>query len=325
MALACQVPASAFGQAVSSPPSASPAKVAPLPTEETLQLTPFQVVADERGYQAFNTLSGTRLNSKLEDLGSSITVVTKQQLIDTAAIDINDVFLYEANTEGAGNFTQFNTNRTGGVQDNVSADPQTANRIRGIGGSGASGTGTNTNSTFGANTAIGNFASNAKVPLDLYNIDSVEINRGPNSSLFGIGNSAGSVNLVPTQANPTRAVSEFTFRLDGFGGHRESLDLNRPLIANRLALRVAAVDDSKGFTRKPSSERIHRGQISLLARPFATTTITGSAERYTNFARRPNSSRRAMRSPSGFRRASRRGTPPRKPSRAMACAPGRFP
>ena len=289
VALACQVPASAFGQAVSSAPAATPAKVAPLPTEETLQLTPFQVVADERGYQAFNTLSGTRLNSKLEDLGSSITVVTKQQLIDTAAIDINDVFLYEANTEGTGNFTQFNTNRTGGVQDNVSADPQTANRIRGIGGSGASGTGTNTNSTFGANTAIGNFASNAKVPLDLYNIDSVEINRGPNSSLFGIGNSAGSVNLVPTQANPTRAVSGFTFRLDSFGGRRESLDLNRPLIANRLALRIAAVDDSKGFTRKPSSERIRRGQISLLARPFATTTLTGSAERYTNFARRPNS------------------------------------
>ena len=289
VALACQVPASAFGQAVSSAPAASPVKVAPLPSEETLQLTPFQVVADERGYQAFNTLSGTRLNSKLEDLGSSITVVTKQQLIDTAAIDINDVFLYEANTEGTGNFTQFNTNRNGGVQDNVSADPQTANRIRGIGGSGASGTGTNTNSTFGANTAIGNFASNAKVPLDLYNIDSVEINRGPNSSLFGIGNSAGSVNLVPTQANPTRAVSGFTFRLDSFGGRRESLDLNRPLIANRLAVRIAAVDDSKGFTRKPSSERIRRGQISFLARPFATTTLTGSAERYTNFARRPNS------------------------------------
>ena len=46
VALACQVPASAFGQAVSSAPAATPAKVAPLPTEETLQLTPFQVVAD---------------------------------------------------------------------------------------------------------------------------------------------------------------------------------------------------------------------------------------------------------------------------------------
>lgn len=256
--------------------------------DEAVLLSPFQVVAEDRGYQAFNTLSGTRLNTKLEDLGSSITVVTKQQLIDTAAIDINDVFLYEANTEGSGNFTQLNTNRTGGVQDNVSSDPQTANRIRGIGGAGASGTGVNTNSTFGVNTAIGNFASNAKIPLDLYNIDSVEINRGPNSNIFGIGNSAGSVNLVPTQANPGRAISGFTFRLDSFGGHRESLDLNRPLIANKLALRIAAVDDTKGFTRKPSSERIRRGQISFLARPFPNTTITGSAERYTDFARRPN-------------------------------------
>ena len=263
LALASAFTASAFAQATAAKPGpAASARTG----DEPVQLSPFQVISDDRGYQAFNTLSGTRLNSKLEDLASSITVVTKQQLIDTAAIDINDVFLYEANTEGTGNFTQFNTNRTGGVQDNVSSDPQTANRIRGIGGSGASGTGTNTNSTFGANTAIGNFASNAKLPLDLYNIDSVEINRGPNSSLFGIGNSAGSVNLVPTQANATRAVSGFNFRLDSFGGHRESLDLNRPLIANKLALRIAAVDDTKGFTRKPSSERIRRDRRACAPR-----------------------------------------------------------
>ena len=289
-AVACAAVAMAFGQAAPAAKApAAAAKESVVPVEEAVQLSPFEVVSEERGYQAFNTLSGTRLNSKLEDLGSSITVVTKQQLIDTAAVDINDVFLYEANTEGTGNFTQFNTNRTGGVQDNVSADPQTANRIRGIGGAGASGTGVNTNSTFGANTSIGNFASNAKIPLDLYNIDSVEINRGPNSNIFGIGNSAGSVNLVPTQPNPTRAVSGFTFRVDSFGGHRESLDLNRPLIPKKLALRVAAVSENKGFTRKPASERIRRAQISFLARPFANTTISGSAGRYTDFARRPNS------------------------------------
>ena len=51
--------------------------------------------------------------------------------------------------------------------------------LRGVGGAGTS----------GANVAIGNFASNGKIPLDLYNIDAVEINRGPNSNLFGIGNS----------------------------------------------------------------------------------------------------------------------------------------
>src|SRR5688500_9485343 len=69
--------------------------------DQVIELSPFQVsAAQDRGYQASSTLSGTRLNSKLEDLASSITVVTKQQLVDTAAIDINDIFLNEASTEG---------------------------------------------------------------------------------------------------------------------------------------------------------------------------------------------------------------------------------
>src|SRR6185436_18798399 len=98
--------------------------------EELVQLSPFQVAADaDRGYQALNTLSGTRLNSKLEDLGASITVITKQQMQDTAVLDLNDVFLYEANTEGTGNYTQFTPNRNGGLIDGVAGDPATANRI----------------------------------------------------------------------------------------------------------------------------------------------------------------------------------------------------
>ena len=65
--------------AAASAQSLPPAPVAPPAAEakdETVLLSPFEVVAEDRGYQAFNTLSGTRLNSKLEDLGSSITVVT---------------------------------------------------------------------------------------------------------------------------------------------------------------------------------------------------------------------------------------------------------
>jgi outer membrane receptor for ferric coprogen and ferric-rhodotorulic acid len=75
-------------------------------TEEVVRLSPFQVNGGaDRGYQAFNTLSGTRLNSKLEDLGSSISVITKQQMEDLALLNINDVFRYEASTEGTDNFT----------------------------------------------------------------------------------------------------------------------------------------------------------------------------------------------------------------------------
>ena len=98
-------------------------------SEETLVLSPFTVIEDDKGYQAFNTLAGTRINSKLEDLGASITVVTKQQLEDTAVLDINDLFRYEASTEGTDDFTQFTPNRTGGVGDNIQGDPARANRI----------------------------------------------------------------------------------------------------------------------------------------------------------------------------------------------------
>ena len=240
-----------------------------------IELSPFVVgAATDRGYQALNALSGTRLNTKLEDLGSSITVVTKQQMEDTAVLDLNDVFLYEANTEGTGNFTDFSTNRNGGVVDNIQNSPAQANRIRGVGR---------------ANIAVGGFAVNPRIPLDTYNVDGVEISRGPNSNIFGLGGSAGTVNYIAIRANATRSISQATFRADSYGGVRGTFDFNRPLLDQKLALRVAAVEEAKGFVRKPSSEKISRLQGLVLFKPFANTTLRVSAENYDNFARRTNS------------------------------------
>ncbi|HVS54594.1 MAG TPA: von Willebrand factor type A domain-containing protein [Opitutaceae bacterium] len=48
-----------------------------------VQMAPFNVTADaDRGYAASNTLAGSRLNLPIQDLASSITVVTKEQLAD---------------------------------------------------------------------------------------------------------------------------------------------------------------------------------------------------------------------------------------------------
>ncbi len=267
--------------AVQSTPPANSAPSVP-PPGEIITLSPFSVASDtDRGYQALNTLSGTRLNSKLEDLGASITVVTKQQMLDTAVLDINDVFRYEASTEGTDNFTTFNRNRSGGVNDQVQSNPQQSNRIRGISTAGQS--------AGGANTAFGNFRTNNRIPFDLYNVAAIEISRGPNSNLFGLGAASGSVNVVPTQANPDRVTASATLRVDALGGHRESLNFNQPIIRSKLALRVAAVQESKGFTRQPASERIHREFGTILARPFKNTQIRLTAEVYNNEYRRPNS------------------------------------
>lgn len=62
---------------------------------EIFELSPFAVVTSDSdiGYHAENTLAGSRLNTNVSDLASSITIVTRQQMEDTGSLDINDIFL----------------------------------------------------------------------------------------------------------------------------------------------------------------------------------------------------------------------------------------
>src|SRR5215212_5637723 len=84
---------SARGQAApAASTSTGPSPAQPKSTDEVVALSPFEVVSDTRGYFSANTMSGTRFNTKLEDLASSLTVVTKEQMTDFAMLDINDIF-----------------------------------------------------------------------------------------------------------------------------------------------------------------------------------------------------------------------------------------
>ncbi len=245
----------------------SPAK------DEVVELSPFQVSSgDDKGYSASSSLSGTRLNSRLEDIASSISVVTKQQLLDTAALDINDIFQYEVGTEGTAQFTD-PTNDGRGNYDNVSGNPTGANRVRGLAQ---------------ANILVGGFAASSSIPIDPYNIDSVEISRGPNSTTAGLSDAGGSVNLNVARGNLSRETSNFTARVDSYGGYRASLDLNRPIIRSILALRVSAVYNEVGYVRKPSVDRTNRQQIALAFRPFKKTSLNGSFEMFHEYAQRAN-------------------------------------
>lgn len=254
----------------------APAAPATPPTEEkTVVLSPFEVTTDStRGYYASNTMSGTRLNSSIEDLASSITVVTKEQMADFAMLDINDIFLYEAGTEGTGNYTEFSIDRNGSPLDGTSNNPNSANRMRGVGS---------------ANISFGNFETSGRVPVDPINIDAVEISRGPNSSIFGLGNSAGTVNMVPATANVQRDRSTLAFRADSYEGYRGSLDLNRVLKKGVLAVRGSAVFQHDGFVRKPSGVDTERLNGMVRYQPFKQTTLIASHSYYRLQGTRPNS------------------------------------
>ncbi len=240
--------------------------------ESIVELSPFQVTAEANGYFQSNTMSGTRLNSKIEDLGQSITVMTKEQMSDFAMLNINDMFDYLASTEGTNSYSQFDTDRTGAVVDQVSLNPNNANRVRGIGN---------------ANIAFNNIQTSGRVPLDPLWMDSLELSRGPNANIFGLGNASGTVNQVPATANLSRNFNRLDLRWDSYGGWRTSLDLNRK-VTDQLALRASYANQHTGFIRKPSGEDARRLSVQVKVRPFQSTTLSASWYNYRNASVRPN-------------------------------------
>jgi outer membrane receptor for ferric coprogen and ferric-rhodotorulic acid len=235
--------------------------------ESAVQLSPFEVRGANTGYYASNTMSGTRLNTKLEDIGSSISVVTKQQMADFAMLDINDIFNYESSTEGTGNYTAFEVDRNGMVTDQIQDNPQGSNRIRGMGA---------------ANISLSGFAVSGRAPIDPINIDAVEISRGPNSSIFGLGEGSGTVNMVASSANITRESTSAEFRVDDIGGWRTSLDVNRPVpfFRGKAAVRLSGVYQHDEFRQKPSGFDTRRLNLMLRLQPFKYTSIRGSFSTY---------------------------------------------
>jgi outer membrane receptor protein involved in Fe transport len=258
-----------------------PVENAPAKTDDKLVLSPFVVTTEkDSGYFAENTLMGSRLNSKISDLAASITVVTKQQLDDTGALDINDVFLYESNTEGASTYTPVALNRNnltdniGGYSgdDGSSFGIATANRVRGLGR---------------VDTAQNNYPTIARLAFDSYNTNSVEISRGPNSMLFGTGAPAGIINQSSATAVLGQQKTQVQLRGGSFDAWRVSMNTNIP-IGDKIAIFLAGLYDSRGFQRKPSSDIYRRQYGAITYRPFRNTTITASFEHYDNYNNRPN-------------------------------------
>ena len=236
-------------------------------------LTPFEVKSEnDKGYYASNSLSGTRMNSRLEDLASPISVVTKQQLDDMAAVDLNDIFRSESNVEGFYQYTEFSVDNNR-VIDTASNNPEANNRIRGMGQ---------------ANVTAGGISVSNASAIDAYNIDAVEISRGANSNIFGIGSTSGTVNLSLAAANTTRDATKFTLMTDSRGRLRETFDLNRVLWRNKLAVRVLGSHDDVGFIREPSSQITKRFNLVTRFQPFKKTSLKLSYETVRNGQSLPN-------------------------------------
>ncbi|MBL9186514.1 MAG: hypothetical protein JNK23_03455 [Opitutaceae bacterium] len=217
-------------------------------SEPAVELKPFVVDSTkDTGYAAQNTLSGTRLNSPVADLGVTLTIFTPEVWTDLSLSSTNELINY---TPGA----EINYSNTFFFGDAV--------KFRGI---------------LVENILRNSFKSN--VPNDSYNADRMEFSRGPNAILVNGSSTTGGVNrsTVPAVFKDQNRV---LFRADSHGTFRTELDVNRGLIRDQLAARVVVLHEDAKTWREPIGFKEQRRYYGALKwKPVAKVTADASYEK----------------------------------------------
>jgi hypothetical protein len=228
---------------VSPTPSAASSHSTSTDQGEVTKLSPFEVSSErDTGYAATETLAGTRIRTNLDDVAASISVLNKNFLNDIGALDIGSMLQYTPSAEVAG--TEGTYSGVGGGQTFSEAanmnTPQNAQRIRGLAAA------DNTRDYYITD-----------IPWDTYNVDRVDILRGPNSFLFGLGSPAGIVNAGMANAE-FRNMGEISERIGSYGSTRGTVDLNAQIIPDVLAIKIQSMYDDRLYEQSDAFQNQKR-------------------------------------------------------------------
>ena len=163
------------------------------------------VTGEKEGYVAISS-AGLKTATPLIDTPQTVSVVTREQLDDQALQDIGDILRY---TPGA------SIGQGEGNRDQIT--------IRGQ----------NTTADF----FVDGIRDDVQYFRPLYNIERVEIHKGPNAMIFGRGGGGGIINRVTKSPIADRQFGEATASVDSFGAFYLSGDLNLP-VADSAAFRL---------------------------------------------------------------------------------------
>ena len=252
------LPVALVAQAIAPVSSPANAPAAAPATSEVVELSPFTVnTNNDLGYAAENTLAGSRLNTKLRDTASSVSVFTKEFLDDLAITDIAHLLEYSVNSE-------MDTNSQGASSEQ--------NRI--IGG----------HALFagiqirGLLASIGMDYFTSITPADPYRVGRFEDARGPNSILFGIGAPGGLLNQSSKIAETHRNTGAIRHSLGSWSRNRTEVDANRVVLKDKLAVSVAALHQENGGWRAFDFQDKDRVFGSVTWRPRRSLTFTAMGE-----------------------------------------------
>ena len=217
-------------------------------SEEIFELSPFSVDAgDSNGYQATNTMAGSRLKTPLKDIGSAIQIITAQLFEDTGATTMEEILPYALNMESNGALGNFadgpGQNHNGRFeQDSQRLNPQGSQRVRGL-----------------ASASLTRDFFLTDIPFESYNTQRIAISRGANSLLFGIGSPGGIINNTTKRANVDgEEFNELSIRIGERGSHRESFDTHQVIIEDRLSIRLMGLYKDTVYQQNPAFETDRR-------------------------------------------------------------------
>lgn len=228
-----------------SPPSSQSGTQMP---PVVVQATPW-VSQDERtgqtGYITKSTSTATKTNTPLLDIPQSISIITKDFIRDQNFTSIEDAMRYVP-----------------GVIPHQGESHRDDLVIRG--------------QRSNADFFLNGIRDDVQYFRDLYNIQRLEVLKGPNAMIFGRGGGGGVVNRVTKEADGT-TVREFTVGGNSYPGFRASGDVGQA-INDKVAVRLNAFyENTRSFRDFVSLDRYGINPTVTLS-PGSNTTMKLSFE-----------------------------------------------
>jgi catecholate siderophore receptor len=219
-----------------------------LDDKETIELsleiastTAIVTVSDSDSVQGATIFSATKTPTALRDIPQTISVVGKRQIAEQSFSSISDVVRYQA-----------------GISSPQGENNRDQLIIRGQNSS--------------ADFFLNGVRDDVQYYRDLYNLESVEILRGPNALVFGRGGGGGVVNRVSKEA-VNSPIYEFTAQGGSFADRRGTFDFNTP-INSKAALRFNGVAEMSNSFRDFVQLRRYGFNPTVTVNPDSHTRIT---------------------------------------------------
>ncbi|MBD2345781.1 TonB-dependent siderophore receptor [Anabaena subtropica] len=205
----------------------TPPEESAAPQDEPIELV---VTGEQDGYRVPDATTGTRTDTPLRDIPSSIQIVPRQVIEDRAVTNVAEAL---QNVSGTNSEVLFGTTAIPYLRGFDSAESFFRN-----------------GTSFGGNLGVTQFNFSTD------NLERIEVLKGPASVLFGQGSPGGIINLV-TKRPLSEPYYNLGFSAGSFSQIRPSFDFSGPLNPERSVLYrfIGSYDRARSFVDFANSER----------------------------------------------------------------------